>query len=103
MLLIKPLCFSASASARLSLNVPAAENSFCWAFSLPDHVQGLAPSMPRLPEYGELDVPNVPKNRSLTSNEPVPNCFELTKGDVYVLGVGEADRTMPVTVAGRRP
>src|ERR1035441_2394739 len=77
MLLIKPLCFSASASARLSLNVPAAENSFCWVFSLPDHLHGLAPSMPSPPEYGELDVPNVPKNRSLTSNEPVPNCFEL--------------------------
>ena len=29
------------------------------------------------PEYGDDELPWVPKNRSLTSNPPLPNCVEL--------------------------
>ena len=46
----KSLCFSESASARLSLNEPLAENCPSRWFSLPAHVQAASPMMPSAPE-----------------------------------------------------
>src|SRR5579862_6374243 len=78
MLSMKPLSFSESACARLSLKAPLAakEPVGCWV-SLPDHVHGLSPRMRSGPEYGISAIPFDPKMRSETSNHlPGQNCVD---------------------------
>src|SRR5580700_4273072 len=69
--------FSASANSRFEVNFPVAENP-CASFSGVCGVcQASSPQIPKGPEYGDCDVPFVPKNRSVTSHHPFANCVEL--------------------------
>src|SRR5580658_445400 len=80
MLWMKSACFSESAFAKLSEKSPVTENSPCAGvpdFSLPLQVHGSSPAICKGPEYGDVELPRVPKKRSLASKGALPNWHEL--------------------------
>src|SRR5580704_11400904 len=81
MLSMKPLSFSESACARLSLNAPFAANDAVPAAglapALSSQVQAFWPIIRSGPEYGASAIPCDPNTRSDTSNHPfVANCVD---------------------------
>src|SRR6266496_5696841 len=79
MLSMNAVFFSGSADCRFDVKLPVTEKAAgCpgdWSASGACH--GSSPQMPSGPLYGESAVPLVPKNRSLTSHQPLANCVEL--------------------------
>src|SRR5580700_11415162 len=78
---MKSACFSESACARLSEKSPVKEKSPCgrgpgFTTSL-FQTQGSSPAICREPEYGDMELPRVPKKRSLASKGALPNWHEL--------------------------
>src|SRR5262250_1940706 len=71
--------FSGSADSRFEVNLPVVEKAAGPVAVAPDpgHCHGSSPQMPRGPAYGDWEVPFVPKNRSVTSHQPLANWVEV--------------------------
>src|SRR5258708_40160207 len=71
--------FSRSANSRFDVNFPVAENAVCPASLAtdPSASQGSSPKIPSDLVYGDCHVPPAPKNRSVTSHQPLAYCGEL--------------------------
>src|SRR6266566_1172874 len=79
MLSMNAFFFSGSADSRFDVKFPVTEKAAggpcdCSASGA---CHGSSPQMPSGPLYGDSAVPLVPKNRSLTSHQPLANCVEL--------------------------